>query len=156
DKTDPEQINKLIQQLGSADFAEREKATKELDALGPRALDALRKAARSDDAEISRRAEELVKKWERIAETDKILAPTKIRLVFKDTPVKDAVAEVQKKTGLTITLHDPENKLADRKVTVDTGETTLLEAFDEFCRKAGLVEADPRTLVQPITPLPRP
>jgi hypothetical protein len=156
DKTDPEQINKLIQQLGSGDFAEREKATRELDALGTKALDALRKAAKSDDAEISRRAEELVKKWERLAETEKILAPTKIRLVFKDTPIKDAVTEVQKKTGLTITLHDPENKLADRKVTVDTGETTLLEAFDLFCEKAGLIEGDPRTLIQPITPLPRP
>jgi hypothetical protein len=156
DRTDPEQINKLVEQLGSADFGEREKATKELDALGPRALDALRKAATSDDAEVSRRAGELVKKWERIAANDKILTPTRIRLVFKDTPVKDAVAEVQKKTGLTLVLHDPENKLADRKVTVDTGETTLLEAFDEFCRKAGLVEGDPRTLIQPVPNVPRP
>ena len=57
------EVRKLIQQLGSADFAEREAATKRLEDIGKPALPALRDAAkRSEDAEIQRRAQRLVKK----------------------------------------------------------------------------------------------
>ena len=56
------EIDRVIQRLGSADFAEREAATKRLDAIGEPALDSLRKAAAgSEDAEIRRRAESLIK-----------------------------------------------------------------------------------------------
>ena len=65
-QSDPEssaEIRKLIQQLGSADFAEREAATKRLEAIGKPALPALRDAAKkSEDAEVQRRAQRLVKK----------------------------------------------------------------------------------------------
>jgi uncharacterized protein (TIGR03067 family) len=54
-----ERIARLIKQLGDDAFANREAASKELDAIGAPALDALRKAASDDDAEIRRRAEQL-------------------------------------------------------------------------------------------------
>jgi hypothetical protein len=60
--SDANQIQKLIDQLGSNRFAEREKATKELEQMGAPALDALRKATQSDDPERKRRAEALVKR----------------------------------------------------------------------------------------------
>jgi hypothetical protein len=51
----------LIKQLGHEEFTKREAASKELDAIGEPALDALRKAAASDgDVEIRRRAERIV------------------------------------------------------------------------------------------------
>src|SRR5438046_869073 len=50
----------LVKQLGSADFTEREAATKALKNLGFPALDALRTAARSTDAEVAKRAAPLV------------------------------------------------------------------------------------------------
>ena len=54
-------VARLIRQLGHDEFAKREAASKELDAIGEPALDALRKAAASsDDAEIRRRAERIV------------------------------------------------------------------------------------------------
>jgi len=54
-------VARLIRQLGHDDFAKREAASKELDAIGEPALDALRTAAASDgDAEIRRRAERIV------------------------------------------------------------------------------------------------
>lgn len=143
EKVDADQITKLIEQLGSGDFAERERAYLALDKIGADALDALRRATKSDDAEIRRRAEDLVAKWEKIAERDKILKPTMLRLTFKDTPLPEALDTVRQKTGLQIYLHDPENKLANRKVTVDTGELTLWQAFDLFCEKAGLTDGDP-------------
>ena len=53
-------IEKLITQLGSARFKEREAAAQALDAAGPAALRALERAARGNDPEICRRAESLV------------------------------------------------------------------------------------------------
>src|SRR5439155_21300155 len=53
---DAERIAKLIAQLGSDVFAERQKATKELEEIGAPALDALRQATRNDNPERRRRA----------------------------------------------------------------------------------------------------
>jgi uncharacterized protein (TIGR03067 family) len=57
---------RLIQQLGSPDFAQREAATQRLKVLGEPALDALRKAASSDDAEVRRRAKGLIEDIENL------------------------------------------------------------------------------------------
>ena len=50
----------LIRQLGDKEFAKREAASKELDAIGELALDELRKAATNDDAEVRQRAAKIV------------------------------------------------------------------------------------------------
>jgi len=56
-------IQKLIQQLGSRDFAERDAAMKRLERIGKPALRALRDAAKNDgDPEIQRRAQRLVER----------------------------------------------------------------------------------------------
>jgi formylglycine-generating enzyme required for sulfatase activity len=58
---DAARIDRLIQQLGSDKFTDREEAAKSLEALGGRALEALRKAATgSADAEVRRRARQLM------------------------------------------------------------------------------------------------
>src|SRR5262245_59677087 len=52
-----EEVERLIQQLGSRKFAEREAAGRRLDAIGEPALRALRRAeTASDDVEIRRQA----------------------------------------------------------------------------------------------------
>jgi HEAT repeat protein len=57
----PSEIDRLIQQLGSPRFAERQAATKRLEAIGEPAALALRKAATTTpDAEVRRRAESLL------------------------------------------------------------------------------------------------
>jgi uncharacterized protein (TIGR03067 family) len=53
-------IARLIEQLGHNEFAKREAASKELDAIGEPALDALRRATSHEDAEIRQRAEKIV------------------------------------------------------------------------------------------------
>src|ERR671931_2307711 len=85
DKTDAARITKLVEQLGSGDFEEREKASKELDDIGAPALEALRKAAASEDAEVRHRAQDLVRKIERRIASARILAPSRVHLVYKDT-----------------------------------------------------------------------
>src|SRR5262245_1124168 len=135
---DKEKIDKLIEQMGSGTFTERQKATKELAALGVPALEALRKAAKNDDPEVRKRADELVKKIEKEAASAQLLAPKRIHLVYKDTPVNEALADFHKKSGYNIYLHDPEGKLKERTITLDTGETTFWRAYELFCAKAGL------------------
>jgi hypothetical protein len=136
-------LDRLIAQLGSPKYAEREQAGQELDAIGPPALDALRRACRSDDAEVRRRAGALVRRIEKRVSTAQLLAPHRLQLTYQDTPVEEAVADLAKKTGFLIKLEGNRAALADRRVTLDTGETTSWEALDQFCRKAGLVETAP-------------
>src|SRR5262245_42296621 len=74
-----ERINQLVKQLGSSKFAERENAKRELEKIGVPALEALRKAAQSSDLETSRRASELVKKFDAKIATDTLLAPKRVK-----------------------------------------------------------------------------
>src|SRR6187397_240314 len=53
-------VERLIGQLGSDNFAEREAASKRLEAIGEPALDALDRAAESGDAEVRARARRVV------------------------------------------------------------------------------------------------
>jgi uncharacterized protein (TIGR03067 family) len=54
------EIDRLVRHLGSPQFDEREAAVARLEAIGEPALEALRKAAGSDDVEVRRRARALV------------------------------------------------------------------------------------------------
>ena len=60
---DDTEVERLIKQLGSDAFKEREAAMKRLQEIGEPALDALDKALSSDDAEVRRRAEYIVNKF---------------------------------------------------------------------------------------------
>src|SRR5437660_1272196 len=62
----PDGAPRLVEQLGSDEFAKREQATQALEAIGQAALPALRKAARSPDLEVRRRAEALLRKIEAV------------------------------------------------------------------------------------------
>jgi hypothetical protein len=154
-KADSERIAQLIKQLGSEDFAEREKASSELEQIGLAALPALREAARSRDPETKSRAEALVERLVKKNQAEKLLAPKKVHIIYKDTPVNEAVLDIGRKCHCSVQLHDPDNKLKGRTVTLDTGEAPFWEAFDQFCEKAGLSEATWEDLVKdgrPATP----
>jgi hypothetical protein len=148
DKDDAARIDKLVEQLGSGSYQEREAATKALDAIGIPALDKLRQAMQGDDAEIKRRATDLVKRIEKRAEVSRVLTAKRVHLVYKNTPLKDALEDFKKKSGYDLVLHDPENKLTDRKVTLDTGDTTFWEALDQLCDKAGIAQVTQQDLMQ--------
>jgi hypothetical protein len=143
ESTDANKIAKLIEQLGSDTFAERKKASEALDKIGEPALPALRKALTSKDAETRKRAADLVTRIEKRITSARILTPTRVHLVFKDTPIDKAVEEISKKTGYTVKLHDPDGKLKGKKITLDTGKTTFWDALNQFCAKAGLVDGNP-------------
>src|SRR5262249_25014974 len=127
-------------QLGSASFNEREEATAALNAAGEPALPGLRLAAESEDAEVRRRAGDLERRIELRVETEHLLVPSKVKLSFKDAPLRDAINDLCKQSKCLIVLSDPKGKLKDRKVTVETGETGFWEALDQLCKAAHLIE----------------
>jgi hypothetical protein len=141
---DAEQVSRLIGQLGSPRFTEREEAGRALDGLGPVALEALRRAADDRDPEIARRAAGVIRKIEKRQETTRMLAPLRVRLLYADTPLAAAVEDLAKKTGFAIKLEpDKALLLADRTLTLDTGEVTFWEAWERFCAAAGVMERLP-------------
>jgi hypothetical protein len=133
-------LARLIAQLGSDRYEEREVATRDLDALGSAALEALRRATTDDDAEVRRRARGLIATIEKRLEAARLLAPRKVHLVYKDTPVAEAVADLARKTGYAIQLQAATGAVQGRKITLDTGEVPFWQAFEQFCRAAGLSE----------------
>ena len=56
-------LSALVRQLGADDWRAREKASEELDKIGLAALDTLKAAAKSADAEVAARAERLLAGW---------------------------------------------------------------------------------------------
>jgi len=132
----------LIDKLGSGDFEDREQAEQELDKLGLKAIDALKQAAKSDDAEVRRRAEELVAKIEKREASALILRPTRVTLSLKEVPVAEAIAALSKQSEFAIHLHDPEEKAKDVKVTLELKDVAFWEALAALCDKAGLSETN--------------
>jgi HEAT repeat protein len=58
--TSENEIKRLIDQLGSERFKDREQATRQLSQLGKAALPGLKEATKSPDVEVSRRAQQLI------------------------------------------------------------------------------------------------
>lgn len=132
-------VARLVGRLGSSSFEERQEAERALDAVGGPALPALRAAERGAGPEVRRRARELVRRIERREEAARVLRPQTVRLVYKDTPLREALADFRLKTGTEAGLRG--GVAGDRRVTLDTGETTYWEALARFCAAAGLREA---------------
>jgi hypothetical protein len=151
-KPESGRVAALIGRLDSRDFAEREQAKKALEALGAPALEALRQAARTGTLEARRRAAALVRVIERRAEAAPFLAPARLRLVYKEVPLFEALTDVMLRTGLTIRLHGDTAGLARWKLTVDTGDLPFWDALDRFARAAGLREVDDTPPVGMVAP----
>jgi hypothetical protein len=139
-KVTPERLQQLVEQLGHPRFTVRDKATRELEALGPDALPALRQAAKSPDAETRSRAEKLIATLEGHGHVAALLAPKRLRLNVKKVSAAEAVAELARLSGYRLELTGDRSGLDQRQVTLDTGETTFWDALQQLTRQAGLVE----------------
>jgi hypothetical protein len=142
EKDRAERLAKLIQQIGSEQHVDREAASKALEELGAPALDCLKKACAAEDAEVRHRAEQALRSIERRIETERLLTPRRIKLTYRDTPLSDAIADLSKKSRVPITLEGDGN----RKITVETSETSFWDALAQFCDKAGVIERQNGTL----------
>ena len=86
EKSIEDKIRQLVEDLGANSYELREKAQKALEKIGKPALEALRKAYKSADLEVTSRAEELIEKI-----TGRKLQP---KSKPKDTPSRPETPEV--------------------------------------------------------------
>ncbi len=142
-------IKLLVAQLGSDRFADRQNAAVLLEKSGETALPFLREALKSDDLEVRRRADDLIPRIEARLLTNRALTPLNVRFACKDKTVPEAIAEFARQTGHPLQLTGDLRKLTDRRVTLDTGDTTFWAAFEQLCTKAGLRETESATEPQP-------
>jgi hypothetical protein len=132
-----EQAARLVAELASDDYDTRQRAARDLEAMGPVVGPALQKAVLSPDPEVRRLALVVAEHIARKAETSEVLEPKRFRLAFRDLPLHVAVQQFMQATGAKIQLEGAKN---DRKITLDTGYTSFWDAFDKFCLAAGLSE----------------
>src|SRR5262249_20531369 len=82
-----------------------------------------RPARGGPDPEVRRGAAERVARIEQRLENERVLRPRRVRLVYKGTPLAEAVADFARQTGFPIRLHGDQARFAGRRVTLDTGDT---------------------------------
>jgi hypothetical protein len=136
----PVSHTELVTKLGSDDFREREAAAVALEKAGSAALPALREATNSTNPEVRQRAQEIAFKLQRTVDSTSYIAPKKLALNYRDTPLGVAINDLKARTGLNITLDTNRIKNPLRTVTLVTGELPAWEALDQFCTAAGLKE----------------
>jgi HEAT repeat protein len=93
EKVNPAKIDALVRKLGSMNFAERDVARKDLEAIGIRALEPLRKAAKGLELEPKRRVEDIITAIEGQADIRFYLV---WGLAFVGPPAKSATPEILK------------------------------------------------------------
>ena len=124
-----EQIARLIERLGAADFAEREQAQAELARLGLEAFDSLIDAQKSDDIEIQLRAKYLVRglsvRWHVDGDS-----PDVVRVLkgYGDAKPGDRLSRMNKLA-----------KLPDRQGLAALCRLTRFEIDPELSKKAALL-----------------
>ena len=133
-------ISELIQGLGNSSFEIREKSQRDLELLGEPALESLRIARKSDDPEVRRRADALVKKIEVESDNKKLITPKKITMKHMDVPVAEVVADLVKQSGYRIVLEDKSRIFETKKISVEIRDAPFWEALQTIARKADLVE----------------
>ena len=136
----PPSISEMIKALGDSSFEVREKAEKDLGLAGEPALEQLRKERKSEDPEIRRRVETLIKKIEMESDNKKLIDPKKITMKHSDAPVTEVIADLVKQSGYRIILEDKSRALETKKISVELKGVPFWEALETISMKANLVE----------------
>jgi hypothetical protein len=138
---DAAQLNKLISQLGSGQFSERQAAGAALEKLGAAAVPALRQAKTNPDLEVRRRAETLLARIERRLESACLLAGKQIELSYRDMPVEEAWQDFSKRTGFILTPDKDRPPDLRGIVNLKTGPVSTWAALEQFCQACGFAES---------------
>jgi hypothetical protein len=130
-KTPSSPYQAWIEQLGSPNFRQREEAVRRLEAEGVKAIPALEEALGHANAEVRRRARDLIPTIELRA----LLTPRRVTLDMKDQPLRRIVDEIQRQTGykMEFWVSDPRQTFSLRLDNV-----TYWEAIDRLCTIAHL------------------
>jgi len=134
-KADEKRAQILIERLGSPEYRVREQAGRDLSALGARALPAMKRAfAETDEPEVERRLEVLVKK----IEYDRLVKPTRITYQAKNATVTQLIEVIVKQSGYRLSSGIPA-EAAKIRMSVEWKDTSFWEALDAACETAGII-----------------
>lgn len=126
----------LVEQLGSARYADREDAARRLQVLGKEAIPSLLAGRSSNDMEIRTRALGLLHK----IEGSLLTKSTMVRLDFDDASLPEIVKSLADQTGMRICLL-PENqpRWNTRRITLQEPDPVpFWKAVDRLCQVASL------------------
>lgn len=126
-------VERLIEQLGSRNYREREAASKALEARGESALEPMRKAiVTTKDPEARRRLQVLVGNLERAA----ILAPKRLTVKVQNQPISSVIDSIAKQTGYLIQFQGGNR---NHPVSLDFQNRPFWEVMDRICLEGGLM-----------------
>jgi hypothetical protein len=131
----PDEPSVLVERLGAPRYAEREAATRALEALGREAIPALRQARRSDDPEVRSRAAGLLGRIEAAA----MIRPTLVQLDFRDRPIAEVVKTLSDRTGVPMVLV-PENnpQWQSRRMSLEAPQAVTFWGLFDRLNSGGL------------------
>ncbi|MFO0890127.1 MAG: hypothetical protein U0790_13435 [Isosphaeraceae bacterium] len=131
--TDPA---RLIDQLGSSRFAEREAATRALEELGGPAIPFLQTGGKSKDLEIRTRSAGILRR----VEGRLLTRATPVHLDFDRAPLPEVIRALGERSGMSLALV-PEalpRWRSDRVTIRDAGTVPFWQAVDRVCEAVGL------------------
>ncbi|HEX7897111.1 MAG TPA: hypothetical protein VF950_05095 [Planctomycetota bacterium] len=136
-----QKIEKILQRLSADDIDARESAVRDLSALGPDALPALRARAGGLEGEARGRVEEACRRIERERIRAGVLPPLRlVTLEAKDRPAKDVLEDIARQAGVAIEFG---GAAPETPVTLSLKDAPPFRAFDEACRRAGDFSFEP-------------
>src|SRR5262245_17089776 len=128
----PDPYEVKVQGLAHPRYAEREKAARELIAVGEPALKALRAVSNSPDPELRARAAIVAEKIDRAVRSERLLVAPKLAIKLDKVPLQQALTQVAQKSGLRFHLEPGKDTNTQRPVTLDTGDVPFWEAIHAF------------------------
>jgi hypothetical protein len=126
-------VTALVRNLGAGDYKVREKAGRDLEVLGDKALPHLRRAlAETDSPEVARRLSVLVRKMD----YDRLVNPRRVTMPQKNRTPKEGFDEVARQTGYRIEFQGG-GPAADTRHPVGFDNTPFWQAMDTLAVLAG-------------------
>jgi hypothetical protein len=128
---------RLVEQLADLDFHKRDEAARLLEAMGEKALPALRAARKHTDPEVRRQAAALLEP----IETATLLAPKRVTLTLEKKSAAEVLQAIGTQSGYQIDLTAGPAPAAGRppeQFTFRWKDVPFWQAVDEVSRAAGL------------------
>jgi hypothetical protein len=134
---DAAEIDRLVGELRSPNYRNREAAGKALLSIGDRVLPQLKSLLKTErDQEAHRRLEMIVSS----IENQRLITARKITFQAKDKTANEIVAEIEKQSGYALSYNGNNNP--NQKFNFDWKDVPFWEALDQICDEAGL-QANP-------------
>ncbi|MCC9606940.1 hypothetical protein LOC68_15350 [Blastopirellula sp. JC732] len=133
------QVAYLVRQLDAGSLAERDEAEAGLMELGPKALDELPEITDRTPAEVKARLERITAVLQKL-QADSVTQPQLVTLDFKEAPLSEVLAEIEKQSGNRIVDFRGNfgQQKTDPKISIQCDKALFWEAIDRVFADANI------------------